>query len=203
MQTPEIIIVFVQNGDAALFVNGRKIYSLDASEAGPSVQDLGEQFADSLGTAAKLVEVAVPKDDDWNWNDVYELLDHSKLQQQMPDDEPVAYWNSSIYKGDMGEAGFPTEFLMELDDRRASSGQLSVTIGSSEGDVDDILDAHFEIGCVPGSRDATQSMLVHFDQDNLAFRLYKQGSKYILSPETDIEVLKTKLADGSQGYIIQ
>jgi hypothetical protein len=71
---PEIIAVSLDNGDSALFVNKDAVYQLDASESGQSPLSLGEYLAKSLGTELRTVNMPVPNDDEWSWNDVYELV---------------------------------------------------------------------------------------------------------------------------------
>ena len=71
---PELECVVLENSDAALFLNGEVIYSLDANDEGQSAPDLGRAIASALGVSMGYVEMAVPLDSDWNWNDVFELL---------------------------------------------------------------------------------------------------------------------------------
>lgn len=72
--TPEIIAVKLDNGDCALFVNGDAIYQLDASESGQCPFEIGEQLAKALHTPLREIATSTPVDDEWSWNDVYELL---------------------------------------------------------------------------------------------------------------------------------
>lgn len=81
MNTPELIFVSLQNGDTALFVNGDAVLSLDASEAGQSPGEIGDYLAKALGVPLQSIEMAVPADDDWSWNDVYELLPTPKTTE--------------------------------------------------------------------------------------------------------------------------
>ena len=113
----------------------------------------------------------------------------------------VTYWDSAHYgcESQRSESGF----FMEIDDRRQSNGQMFVDLGAEEGDVDDILSVAFEIGRLPGSRTDTQVAHVHFDGDNLAASIFKQGKKYILRPETGVVVNSTRLPNGEYAYIME
>ena len=70
----EIISVTLSNGDVALFVNGDAILTLEADETGHNPASIGEYLAKALGARVQEVSMDVPLDDDWSWNDVYELL---------------------------------------------------------------------------------------------------------------------------------
>jgi hypothetical protein len=70
----EIILVELDNEDSALFVNGRCAASSEASEGDPNTPlDIAVVLA-GLGHDVRHVVMDVPTDDDWSWDDVYELL---------------------------------------------------------------------------------------------------------------------------------
>ena len=71
---PEVIVVTIENGDVALFVNADAIYALDASDSGKDPAEIGKYLAEALGVELQMFAMAVPTKDDWSWNDVHELL---------------------------------------------------------------------------------------------------------------------------------
>jgi hypothetical protein len=71
---PEIISVTLSNGDVALFVNSDAVLQLDAQDAGQNPAEVGKYLAEALGVELQEINMDVPTDEDWNWNDVYELL---------------------------------------------------------------------------------------------------------------------------------
>jgi len=71
---PEVIAVTLSNGDVALFVNQDAIYQRDASDSGQCPSMIGEYLAKALGVELLVVNMDEPSDEDWSWNDVYELL---------------------------------------------------------------------------------------------------------------------------------
>ena len=124
----------------------------------------------------------------------------SSQDQVQPDIVPVSHWETTEYKGDMpvGE-----RFLMEVVDKRKQSGQLFVDVGAEDGDIDDILTASFEISNLPGSRTHTQAMHLHFNDDEMAMTVFKQGDKYILRPETNVTIVPTVLPNGEHAFIVE
>lgn len=74
MNTPEIFVVQLSNGDSALIVNDDLVYSLDSNEEGVTPLELGHSFADALGLKPLFLTMNTPPDSDWNWRDVIELL---------------------------------------------------------------------------------------------------------------------------------
>jgi hypothetical protein len=80
--SPKLILVTLANGDAALFVNGDAVVQYDASFGGDRPATIGDSLAAALQTKLHVISMDVPLDEDWNWNDVYELLP--------PDGEPAS-----------------------------------------------------------------------------------------------------------------
>ena len=70
----EIILVSLSNGDEAVYVNSKVVYSLDGNEHGEPAKNLAENLSSSLETQLKSYQMDVPKDADWNWDDVVELI---------------------------------------------------------------------------------------------------------------------------------
>lgn len=115
----------------------------------------------------------------------------------------VEHWDSRCYGGEGAHGAGGISFVVGTLDRRETSGQLDVTMGQMEGDVDDLLYAMFEVNRLPGSKDDTQCLHIHFDSENLAMSVFKQGNKFILRPENGVTVLNTTLPTGQQALIVQ
>jgi hypothetical protein len=115
----------------------------------------------------------------------------------------VVHWDATRYGREGFEGDGSTPFVLGAWDRREASGQFSVTMAPAEGDVDDILYALFEVNRLPGSKDDTQCVHIHFDSENLAFSVFKQCNKIILRPENGVTVLNTTLPSGETALIVQ
>lgn len=124
----------------------------------------------------------------------------SNQHDTQPDIVPVSHWHGTEYRG---EEPTGERFLMEVVDKRKQSGQLFVDVGAEDGDIDDILTASFEISNLPGSRTHTQAMHLHFNDDEMAMTVFKQGGKYILRPETNVTIVPTVLPNGEHAFIVE
>lgn len=74
IKKPELIAVTLDNNDVALFVNGDAVYQLDANDPGQDPDEMGGYLAKALGVELRSVNMAVPDDREWSWNDVYDTL---------------------------------------------------------------------------------------------------------------------------------
>jgi hypothetical protein len=115
----------------------------------------------------------------------------------------VEHWDSPSYGGEGTDGAGGELFVVGAMDRREVSGQFDVTMAPADGDVADLLYAMFEVSRLPGSRDDTQCLHIHFDSENLAMSVFKQGNKFILRPENGVTVLNTTLTNGEQALIVQ
>lgn len=115
----------------------------------------------------------------------------------------VEHWDSRSYGGEGTDGAGGNVFIVGSLDRREASGQLDVTMAPADGDVDDLLYAMFEVNRLPGSKDDSQCLHIHFDSENLAMSVFKQGNKFILRPENGVTVLNTTLANGEKALIVQ
>ena len=70
----ELIYVSINNGDAALFVNGTPVYTQEAIDKGEPVCSVAESLASAMQVGLQRTLMEVPSDSDWGWTDVYELL---------------------------------------------------------------------------------------------------------------------------------
>jgi hypothetical protein len=76
---------------------------------------------------------------------------------------------------------------MEVEDHRLQSGQLYLTAGQSEGDLDQLLSVTMEIGTNPlNGIDQVPCAHIHFDGDALAFSAFRVGNGIVLRPETGV-----------------
>lgn len=115
----------------------------------------------------------------------------------------VEHWDSPCYGG-AGEEGAGGEvFVVGTLDRREVSGKFDVTMAPVDGYADDLLYVMFEVNRLPGSKDDSQCVHIHFDSENLAMSVYKQGNKFILRPENGVTVLNTVLPTGEKALVVQ
>lgn len=94
-------------------------------------------------------------------------------------------------------------YEIEITDNRESSGQLNVDVSAINGNMDDMLCATFEINKLPGTESDTQCIHLHFDGENIAASLFKQGDKYIIRPETNVTIKPIVLETGYMGYVLE
>lgn len=123
------------------------------------------------------------------------------VSQETPDIQQVECWDSKRYIPENEPA--QEKFLMEVVDRRQSDGQFFLDICPESGAPDNVMSAAFEIGRLPGSKTETQVMHLHFDFDNLAVSIFKQGDRYILRPESDVRLRPTVLPNGEPAWIVE
>lgn len=117
--------------------------------------------------------------------------------------EMIGYWDGIHYHegGDRDTEGLA--FECEIRDMRRESGQVTVDIAPESGSPDDGLYTTFEINRLGGSKDECPCLHVAFDHDNMALSMFKQGDKFILRPETGVEIRSTVLPDGEAAFIVE
>lgn len=131
--SPTIILVTLSNGDAALFVNGDAVAQYDASYGGDNPATMADGLAAALKVELQSVTMDVPLDDDWNWNDVLELIPATEGQTgsvQVSLDGGVTYGSADdgvrvIYEG------------LPRPDSDEENGQLHVNL-TDEGVIFDV-----------------------------------------------------------------
>jgi len=79
----EYTFIRLDNGDEAFFHCGNWITGADASCGEPSVLDLAQSMARAGCKSLRFVELPVPDDEDWNWNDVVEKLVNTSLTREV------------------------------------------------------------------------------------------------------------------------
>lgn len=200
MKKPEIILVELRNGDAAIFLNSEVVYALEAENTGPCAIVTANNIAEALGVEVLAVEMDVPADGDWNWGDVYELVPSVAAAR---DAVPVAHWNSKVYHEDMAEPDKGKPFVIEVADQRETHGQLFVDLASEDGNLDDMLSCTFEVNSLSGIDGDMPCMHLHFDGDNLAASFFKQGDRFIVRPESDVRIASTVLSTGEHVFVLE
>lgn len=145
--------------------------------------------ADNCGDAAKFAEEAV------------KLEIGTCRPKDAPTAEMIGYWDGIHYHegGDRDTEGLA--FKCEIRDMRRTNGQVTVDIVPESGSPDDGLYTTFEINRLNGSKDECPCLHVAFDHDNMALSLFKQGDKFILRPETGVDLVPTVLPDGAKAFI--
>lgn len=70
-----LMLVKLTTGDVGLIVNNKVVITSDpAFGDDKDVDDVAERLASALGVEIHTVETTPPPGDDWNWDDVIELL---------------------------------------------------------------------------------------------------------------------------------
>lgn len=129
-------------------------------------------------------------------NAIYEALTEDTQKDLLPSRTPVCYWDDLK---PLEERAFYTE----ITDQRVSNGQLYVDMAPISGHLDDVLSLSLEINRLPGEETDRQCAHLHFDGDNLAVSIFKDGDGYILRPETDVRIRDTLLANGELAWRIE
>jgi len=200
MNKTEIVAVTLANGDCALYLNGNVVYSVEACDKGDPANpvELGIKMATALEVTPHAVEMAVPKDEDWNWEDVYELLPPFVANDEACDQVVAAHWNAARYGGELDPRA---EYAMRVSDRRETSGQMFIDIAPKEGHTDDLgIGIVVEVNNTPGDEDSQVPCVhVNFGNGNLAFSIFQAGlDKLVLRPETRVGVMSGEILPNNE-----
>ncbi|UXH55944.1 hypothetical protein Q1Z72_01410 [Pseudomonas qingdaonensis] len=104
---------------------------------------------------------------------------------------PVKHWET--YEGD--EA--PALHQIDVQDMRATSGQVYVTAGSIDGKTEDMISAVAEINTSPANGvDHVPCLHVSFDTDALAFSAFKVGDRILLRLEEGVSLTRVDTPEG-------
>lgn len=79
----EYTFIRLDNGDEAFFHHGNWITGTDASCGEPSVLELAQSMARACCNSLRCVEIAVPDDRNWCWNDVVTQLVRASFTRQV------------------------------------------------------------------------------------------------------------------------
>lgn len=69
-----VTVIQLDNGDEALYLHGECLACAGFAERDDPVCGLGERLAETLGIPFRLLELPVPDDEEWAWNDVVSSL---------------------------------------------------------------------------------------------------------------------------------
>lgn len=200
MKNAELVAVTLASGDGALFLNGKVVYSVEACDKGEPANpvELCNKIASALEATPHAVEMAVPKDEAWSWQDVYDLLPPFSSNDEDFDEVITAHWNAARYGGEVDPCA---EYAMRVSDRRVASGQMFIDIAPKEGHTDDLgIGIVLEVNNTPGTEDSdVPCVRVNFGNGNLAFWIFQAGlDKLILRPETRVGVMSGEILPNNE-----
>lgn len=99
----------------------------------------------------------------------------------LPVSVPVKHW-AAYDSGDV-----EATHMMDVEDHRQHSGQVYLSAGQREGDLDQMLSVTMEIASNPlNGIDQVPCAHIHFDADALAFSAFRLGSGIVLRPEVGV-----------------
>lgn len=95
--------------------------------------------------------------------------------------------NWKYYFEETASSTFENTHQIDIEDHSTSSGQVYVTIGATDGNLDDLLSVTMEVNCNPltGIEDVPCAH-IYFDADALAFKMFKIGDKILIEPESSV-----------------
>lgn len=79
----EYIFIRLDNGDEAFYHHGNWITGADASCGEPSVLGMAQSMARAGCKSLRCVELPVPDDEEWSWEDVVRQLIHASVTRQV------------------------------------------------------------------------------------------------------------------------
>lgn len=91
----------------------------------------------------------------------------------------------------------PALHQIDVQDMRATSGQVYVTAGSIDGKTEDMISAVAEINTSPANGvDHVPCLHVSFDADALAFSAFKVGDRILLRLEEGVSLTRVETPEG-------
>lgn len=91
----------------------------------------------------------------------------------------------------------PAQHQIDVQDMRATSGQVYVTAGSIDGKTEDMISAVAEINTSPANGvDHVPCLHVSFDADALAFSAFKVGDRILLRLEEGVSLTRVDTPEG-------
>lgn len=95
-----------------------------------------------------------------------------------------------------GEAK-PATHQIDIEDQRGVNGQVYLTVGAMDGALDDMISVVAEVNTNPVTgTDEVPCVHVSFDDDAMAFSLFKVGDKILLRLENDVTLTRTESPTG-------
>lgn len=134
--------------------------------------------------------------------EVIEIAAEAGAAESSADIVTVWHWDVKRYNPCSGDEA-QNPFNFEIADQRKTSGQVFATLAPADGDLDDILPVTMEVNRLPGSRDDVPCLHLHFDDSNMAASFFKQGSRFIIRPETGVALRGTVLPNGESAFILE
>lgn len=112
---------------------------------------------------------------------------------------PIVHSVQVKHWGCYGLDGTELTHQIDVDDQRVSNGQVYLTVGALEGDLDEMLSVIAEVNTNPlTGLEHLPCLNISFDGDNKAFRLFKLNDKILLQNDTGVSL--TPLAQSSVSY---
>lgn len=121
----------------------------------------------------------------WGTQATSEILDETNNPLDIVETTyKVGLWNQRTHNEDGRNVG-PTDFEISVCDKRAQDSQLFVEVNGLDEDPDNTLAITVEISSLPETVKSVPCAHVHFDDNRVAFSLFKVGPHIFLRPETD------------------
>lgn len=205
MTKPQIVVAVLSNSDAAVFVNGHRTFTRDATDVAQSAEEVGAALALALDSQSNIVQIDVHQLSKWTWDDMYKaaLEDLGFLKPLLSSPGCSAVLVAAQEKYSAALSGpVDKDFTIELEDQREEAGNLRVGIAAVDGEIGEILDATLLVKCMPGSRHDSPALRLAFDDDNEAATIYRQNDRYVLCLGKQAVLRNTMLPGGSRGYLL-
>lgn len=169
------------------------------------------QGADAIATDADQTQVFLEKlleefpgfldDDDVNGGDLVDFIGEQLpglMARRTPPAAkhvPVKHW----LRYQQPDVDVPLQHGIAITDRRAENGQVYLDICALEGDLDEMICAVGEVNGNPlvdgveGMDQPVPCLHVNFDEDNLAFSVFRVRDRMLIRPEADMKVTSESL----------
>ncbi len=67
-------VITLDNGDEAFYIHGQFIHSTEGAKNDPTLKEIARLSARAGWQSLNCIDLAVPEDDEWCWNDIVEQL---------------------------------------------------------------------------------------------------------------------------------
>lgn len=130
-----------------------------------------QQHSDTHTAAAKAIE------------DALQILSGGVPAETSETSVKVRHWDQ------YASNAFAETHQIDIADQRKTNGQVFVTAGVLEGNIDEMLSVTLEITSNPlNDAEHVPCAHIHFDHDALAMSLFKVGNMILLRPETEVQL---------------
>ncbi|MGQ3665364.1 DUF5983 family protein [Citrobacter braakii] len=118
-----VTVIQLENGDEALYLHGECLACADFAEKDDPVCGIGERLAETLGVPFRLLELPVPDDEEWAWNDVVEglgwgrgeVLDRMVVRPVLECCINHITEEDNLLLADLGQAKFEGAWILDTD----------------------------------------------------------------------------------------